>query len=154
MDLTEIERRLENWGAWARSRAGGGFASGCSSAERRYVAPRDPEGVRLVETSREPIVIGDAEVIEAALLKLKRPVDRALLVATFSDRFTTFTIASMFKIKPRLVRPHQVRVMRDLQHLLDHDRNLVLASRRHARGLHPAAQSNKYKVLTNEVTGA
>lgn len=154
IDVGELERRLENWGSWARSRPGGARAGRCASAEGAHVPLRDDDGTRLVQSAKEPVAAGDAEVIEAAVLKLRRSGDRRLMVMTYVERLADVSIAGCFNIPPRLVRPHQVRVMVALKYHLDHDVNLVLAARRNRKALHPADRSNMYESLTNEVTGA
>lgn len=100
--------------------------------------PRDDDGDRLKASAREPVAIGDAEVMEAAVLKVRRPDDRQLLVMSFVEQLPDITIAGHFNIPPRLVGPHQVRVIGAVKYHLDHDVKLVLSARRNRGALHPS----------------
>lgn len=102
----EIENRLENWGAWARSGSGGHGA--CGSAERRYVPPRDDDNTRAERQAREPIMVVDAELIEQAVLGVGRrnPTARKLLVMRYVEQAPIMAMAKSLNVRPMLVEPY------------------------------------------------
>lgn len=71
-----IDRRLTNWGRWARGEGAGGGS--CGSAEGNYRPPRvsdDARGWRFVDAA-------DADLVEAAVSRLPEQ-ERAILIACY-----------------------------------------------------------------------
>lgn len=136
----ELDRKLHNWAAWARSGLGGRFT--CGSAERRYVPPRDDDETRADVIAREPINVGDAELIERALLRLQRHIDRELLKRFYLDSHDDKRLAAFLGCRPFMVRPHLLMAMGSLQCVIDH----MPIEGHAARGLQSKKRSNMYQL--------
>lgn len=137
----ELERRLDNWGAWAR----GGYNTGprrCGSAEGRYLPSRDDEGERLEQSARIPINVQDAERVEHCLLRIRNRLERRLLVWWFVEHRDKVYLARKLNVPPKLVEPYVLKAMYALQYHLDHEPQ---SDRRQGKGLQSAKRSNMYE---------
>lgn len=148
-ERAEIERRLDNWAAWAR----GGFNAGpgrCGSAEGRYLPPRDDEGDRLKQSSRPPIDVRDAERVEYCVLRIRNRVERELLVWWFVQHRDKTYLAKRLNVRPMLVEAYVWKAVGALQYRLTHEPDGY-----RAKGLQSRKRSNMYgRTLQNEVTAA
>lgn len=146
-----LELRLENWGAWNRT---GDHERECGSAERRYdggSADEEKSQTLLDRLARGSINVADAELIERAILTLRRASSRRFLVYTYVRQMPNVIIARDFRIAPMMVRPHLLMILGALQYRLDHTSGLVLTERRQRRGLHSSKPSSITPPLTNVV---
>lgn len=76
-----LDRRLANWGRWARGE-GGGTGRCCASAEGLYRSERVADEVR----GWRSVDAGDAQVVEAAVTHLPEQ-ERQVLVLTYVREF-------------------------------------------------------------------
>ena len=133
----DLERELDNWGAWARAGLSG--PGTCASAESRYVPPRDDDGTRAARLACEPIRVADAERIERAVLQLRTKWQQQLLVMVYVHRAPQVDLARYLNVRPMLVRPATIAVLGQLQYVLEHTKGSTLRERAMRRGLHSAA---------------
>lgn len=136
----ELDRRLRNWAAWSRS--GMGARATCGSAERRFVPPRDDDETRADVIAREPINVTDAELLERALLRLQRWIDRKLLTRYYLNGDDDKSLASFLNCRPFMVRPYLLMAMGSLQCVIDH---MPIDGMR-ARNLQSKGGSNMYRL--------
>lgn len=163
--MAALERRVYNWGAWARQ--GAASQGRCGSAEGGYVIPRDDDGERLGALSHDPINVADAELLDAAIAALPRGGQNAvftlftrgnpppstaktLLVAYYQARLPPALILKQTGIRPSLLDAARITALGLLQRVLDDKTYQGVIARRATALLHSASASNKYeKPLTN-----
>jgi hypothetical protein len=121
MDETQradINNRLWNWGAWARSGSGLGTRA-CGSAERKYIAPRDDDNTR-ADRIREPINVPDAERVEKAVCSVRDKRMRKLMVLHYVDMAPPITLAKLLNVRPMLVEPAILTAQGAVMYWLEH----------------------------------
>lgn len=124
-EILEMERRLENWGAWARGEAqGGGKPNTCASAERLYRAPREDQE-RFHAGARESLDVRDAIKVEAAVVRLKRAPDRKFLIDWYVYRTHPYVMARIHKMPPALIVANVMRLVGGVFYVLQHQPAIV-----------------------------
>ncbi len=116
-EQVQLEVRLDNWGAWARSGLGGG-AGRCGSAEGRYIREKADEE-RFEKSARVPIDMLDAEAVEKGLLALGDWRDRDVLRDWYCWRKDEKQIAAKLHMRPFMVNPARIKALAALQYRLD-----------------------------------
>ncbi len=117
--IADVERRLENWGRWARGEGGNASPNTCASAERLYVPPREDEQ-RLIASAAEPVNARDAVKVEAAVVRVKRQLDRKFLIEWYVYQTNPYEIARRHQIETDLLRANVLRLIGAVFYHLEH----------------------------------
>lgn len=130
-EIVETERRLENWGRWARGEHThrGASPGTCGSAERMYTPPREDEQ-RFENSARDPVNTRDAERVEAAVVTLKRAPDRRFLMDWYVYRMHPVVMGHRHKMPLLLVGANAIRLVGAVFYHLERQPTVTLAKAR------------------------
>ena len=117
MQRERLEQDLRNWGAWARS--GSSVQGTCGSAERRYIPLRDDDNTRGEQQALMPIRRGAAELMDAAISKLRDADHRAIVKLQYYDRYDLTTIAAHFNVAVMMLKARRLIALSGLQQQID-----------------------------------
>jgi hypothetical protein len=107
-----IEGRLNNWGRWAGTGAGGGPHGHCASAEHRYVAEKLGEDEQAIHRTVMPVDALDAEIVERAITKIPCKRSRRFLVESYVYQVARVNLEKKFQAFGALFEPYRYRVVK------------------------------------------
>ncbi|MDP3208421.1 MAG: hypothetical protein Q8M65_04660 [Rhodoglobus sp.] len=143
VQVKHLETRLQNWAAWSRS--GSSVQGTCASAERRYVPPRDDDETRARLLGREPIWFGDAELVDAAVARLREADLKQMITLQYLDRYDIASMAGFYRTTVMMLRARRLTAFSALQDILDSMADHIVKSKRASRMLQPDRRSNMYE---------